>query len=109
MILKTRNLPEGWSCDGNTQELRAPDGRTYDMTTGLPLARKYTETWSLLSIVKKDGNTVSRNLKATPKMLKHLLQDAQETGFLYIFDDQTSEAIRIEDIHSISMTKITTD
>ena len=69
------------------------------------------DTWSTLTITYKNRDPVSRNLRATPSLLKHLLMEARETGWLYIFDDVTAEAIPFDsdEIESISMVKITTD
>jgi len=69
------------------------------------------DTWATLTITYKDKDRapLNRNLRASPGLLKHLLSEGRETGWLYIFDERSSEAIPFDadTIETITMTQIT--
>ena len=64
--------------------------------------------WSLLNVKFTNGDPdCTINLRASPSLLGHLLREAKETGWLYVFDDCEAHAFDAAQVRAIRMTELT--
>lgn len=77
------------------------------MAQGGGLVTGYGGGYSLVVVQFEGGETREMIVPAGTSLLQHLLKQMKEVGFLYLFNDAESVAMRADQIVGISMTAIT--
>jgi len=67
----------------------------------------YGDSYSLVVVQFEGGETREMIVPASTSLLQHVLKQMKEVGFLYLFNDAESVAMRADQIVAVSMTAIT--
>ena len=86
--------------------LSATTNRTMVMPQGGQVTG-YSDSYSLVVVQFEGGETREMIVPASTSLLQHALKQMKEVGFLYLFNDAESVAMRADQIVAVSMTAIT--